>query len=294
VTEHIAPETSMGAVTLRVADLDAMTAYYRDAVALDVLEATGDRVELGRGHGPVVVLEHAPELRHASPREAGLYHTAIVLESEAALAAAVRSVTAQGLGHFTGSADHLVSEAFYFDDPEGNGVELYRDRDRAAWHWAHGQIEMGSVGLDPNEYLRRHLTNDGVADPRVGVARVGHVHLQVGDVAEATAFYVDTLGFDLTMSYGAHAAFASAGGYHHHIGMNSWRSAGAKRRSAGLGLGRVEIVLPTTDELGALRERLAARAIAPRDDGRAIAFDDPWGTEIVATAPAPAPTPATV
>ncbi len=168
MTEGIAADTAMGAVTLRVADLDLMTAHYRDAVALDVLSAEGPRVALGRGGVETIVLEHAPELRHAGPREAGLYHTAILFDSREALAAAVYSVATRRPGSFTGSSDHLVSLAFYFDDPEGNGVELYWDRDRTLWRRVHGQIEMGLVGLDPNAVLQEHLTEAAVAEPRVG------------------------------------------------------------------------------------------------------------------------------
>ncbi|HWK20619.1 MAG TPA: VOC family protein [Microbacteriaceae bacterium] len=285
MSESIAADTGMGAVTLRVADLDAMTAYYRDAVGLDVLREDLSSMVLGRGEQEVVILQHAPELRHAGRHEAGLYHTAILFDTPAALAASVYSVARRHPGSFTGSSDHFVSEAFYFDDPEGNGVELYWDRDRSQWRWHDGIVDMGVVRLDPNAYLEEHLTEAGAAEPRIGGARVGHVHLQVGDIQTATDFYVGIVGFDLTAHLGAQAAFASAGGYHHHIGMNTWHSAGAGRRSAGLGLGRVEIALPDTDARGALAERLAARGVATRDDGHTIAFDDPWGTEIVATAP---------
>ncbi|MEP6480121.1 MAG: VOC family protein, partial [Rhodoglobus sp.] len=119
--EKLAADTGMGAVTLRVGDLDAMTAYYRDAVALQVLDTAGDTVTLGRGTTPVIILKHAPELKHASPRDAGLFHTAILFDTEEALAAAVYSVAQKHPGTFTGSSDHLVSKAFYFTDPEGNG-----------------------------------------------------------------------------------------------------------------------------------------------------------------------------
>ncbi|MEO8261129.1 MAG: VOC family protein, partial [Pseudolysinimonas sp.] len=122
MTEQLAADTAMGAVTLNVADLDAMTTYYRDGVGLDVLAAEGPRTVLGRGTTPVVILDHAPELKHAAPHEAGLFHTAILFDSEEALAASVYSVAQHYPALFTGSSDHLVSKAFYFDDPEGNGV----------------------------------------------------------------------------------------------------------------------------------------------------------------------------
>ncbi|QHC56866.1 VOC family protein [Rathayibacter tanaceti] len=274
----------MGAVTLRVADLDAMIAYYRDAVTLELLSHEGSVAVLGRGGTATVILQHAPELTHASPRSAGLFHTAILFESEAALAAAVHSVATRHPGSFTGSADHLVSKAFYFDDPEHNGVELYWDRDRTQWSWTHGRIEMATLFLDPNTFLREHLTDEAIAQPRLGAASVGHVHLSVGDVATAKEFYVDRLGFETTIAAGGQALFVSAGGYHHHMAMNTWNSAGAGRRQLALGLGQVEIVVPGADDLGALGERLGRAGVATRDDGRTLAFEDPWANAIRVTA----------
>ncbi|PPH29648.1 VOC family protein [Rathayibacter sp. AY1F9] len=273
----------MGAVTLRVADLDGMIAYYRDAVTLELLSHDGPVAVLGRGGVPAVILQHAPELVHASPRSAGLFHTAILFESEAALAAAVYSVATRHPGSFTGSSDHLVSKAFYFDDPEHNGVELYWDRDRTQWSWTHGRIEMSTLFLDPNAFLQEHLTEESIAQPRLGGASVGHVHLSVGDVATAKEFYVDRLGFETTIAYGGQALFVSAGGYHHHMAMNTWNSAGAGRRQQALGLGQVEIVVPGADDLGALGERLARSGVATRDDGRTLAFEDPWANAVRVT-----------
>ncbi|MGO3250342.1 MAG: VOC family protein [Microbacterium gubbeenense] len=265
----------MGPVTLRVADLDAMTRYYTQAVPLTVLTAVGPMVVLGRGTDPVVILEHAPELRRASPRDAGLFHTAIVFNTESALAAAVASVARRAPGTFTGSADHLVSKAFYFTDPEGNGVELYWDRDRTAWSWTHGQVEMDVMRLDPNTYLREHLTEAGAADPIVGGARVGHVHLSIGDVDTARTFYVDQLGFETTLDWNG-ALFVSAGGYHHHMAMNVWNSSGAGRRGRTLGLGAVNIALPTREDIGTTTERLLHYGVEIRDDGATVSFEDPW------------------
>ena len=292
-TPRLSPDTSMGAVTLEVADLDAMTAYYRDGVGLEVLTTQHARdgepamATLGRTRRdaagttaasiPLVVLRHAPTLRHAEPREAGLFHTAILFETQAALAAAVATVAERHPGTFTGSSDHLVSQAFYFDDPEGNGVELYWDRDRSEWSWTHGQVEMSTLYLDPNAFLQQHLTEQALAEHASAPAVIGHVHLSVGDVATAKRFYVDELGFDLTTSYGGQAIFVSAGGYHHHMAMNVWRSQGAGRRRSTLGLGRVDIVLPHADEIGALGERLAHFGHEVRDDGRTVHVDDPWG-----------------
>ena len=270
----------MGPVTLRVADLDAMIRYYRDGVTLELLSHDGPIAVLGRGTTPAVILQHAPELKHASPRSAGLFHTAILFDTREALATSLFSVASKYPGTFTGSADHLVSEAFYFTDPEGNGVELYFDRDRSTWSWTHGQIEMATIFLDPNGYLREHLTEQGAdaaaSGTGLGSAAVGHVHLSVGDIASAREFYVNRLGFETTADGWPGALFVSAGGYHHHMAMNTWNSAGAGRRGLALGLGRVEIVVPTADDLGELGERMSHYDVATRDDGRTLAFDDPW------------------
>ena len=270
----------MGAVTLLVADLDAMTAYYRDAVSLEVLSEGPHSVTLGRGTTPVIILEHASELNHASPHSAGLFHTAILFETERALAAAVYSVARRHPGSFTGSSDHLVSKAFYFDDPEGNGVELYWDRARSEWSWTHGTIEMSTLFLDPNQFLTEHLTEEVIENPLDGGAKVGHVHLSVGDTVTAREFYVDRLGFEQTIEIPGQAVFVSAGKYHHHMAMNVWNSRGAGRRARTLGLGQVNIVVPSADEVGALTERMSHYGIETRDDGETVTIDDPWGNLI--------------
>jgi len=281
----LSPDTSMGPVTLRVADLDGMTAYYRDAVTLSLLSEGQGRSVLGRpspnGEGtPIVVLEHAPELKHAGSREAGLFHTAILFETEGDLAAAVYSVASTHPGTFTGSADHLVSKAFYFSDPEGNGIELYWDRARTEWSWTHGRVEMATLQLDPNAFLREHLDAATLETANAAPAVVGHVHLSVGDVATARDFYVRRLGFETTATLGSQALFVSAGGYHHHMAMNTWSSAGAGRRRLALGLGLVRIDLPGADDVGALAERLGHYGVGVQDDGRVLGFEDPWANRI--------------
>ena len=282
--ELLAADTGMGAVTLRVADLDAMIRYYRDGVRLSLLSHDGGVAVLGRGSTPIVVLEHAPAMRHAGPRQAGLFHTAILFDTRADLAAALYSVATQYPAGFTGSADHLVSNAFYFTDPEGNGVELYWDRDRTEWSWTHGMVDMDTKYVDPNAFLQSHLTQEALDTAAARPGKVGHVHLSVGDVATARSFYVDTLGFETTAGFGE-ALFVSAGGYHHHMAMNTWNSRGAGRRQLALGLGLVRIEVPAADDLGALTERMRHGGVELADDGRTVAFDDPWANRIEVTAP---------
>lgn len=269
----------MGAVTLRVKNLDRMIAYYRDAVGLNLISQIAGSAVLGRGSKPSLILEHSPDMKHAGDNQAGLFHTAFLFDSKAQLAYAVASVAAKYPGSFTGSADHLVSEAFYFDDPENNGVELYWDRARTDWSWKHGEIEMGTFGLDPNSYLRDNLP-EKVED---SASNIGHVHLSVGSIEQAQDFYVNKLGFDVTMNWGGTALFVSAGGYHHHMAMNIWRSRGAGLRQPTLGLRDVSIILPNTDDLGAIAERLSHAKVEVRNDGQIIRLDDPWGNQVSLT-----------
>jgi catechol 2,3-dioxygenase len=286
---HLNAATTMDAVTLRVGDLETMSSYYANALALAPLEERprGHEVHrvLGRGDTPLLRLIHTPGLPPVDPRQAGLYHTAFLFDTAPDLAATVYRAAQDPRSRFTGSADHLVSEAFYFTDPEGNGVELYTDRAREAWQHVNGAILMDVLPLDPNEYLHRHLTQQSLDAAPLRPGRVGHVHLQVGDVAAAKDFYVDALGFETTVGNYPGALFASAGGYHHHVAMNVWRSRGAGPRAAALGLGEVAVTVPGRDDLDALAARLRDRGRAFTDDGREIAVDDPWGTRVTVSLP---------
>lgn len=146
---------------------------------------------------------------------------------------------------------------------------------------------MGSLFLDPNAFLREHLTEEAASGGTAQeAASVGHVHLSIGDVASARAFYVSALGFDETADYQGSALFVSAGGYHHHMAMNVWNSRGAGPRMLSLGLGRVDIQLPGADDLGELGERLRHHGVAVRDDGATLASDDPWKNTVLARASA--------
>jgi len=282
--------TGMDAVTLRVGDLPVMVGWYRDALGLvelpaaaaaaDLAAAPG-AVVLGRGTTPLVVLVPTPGLPAPRPGAAGLFHTALVFADRPSLAAAVASAADHPRSRYVGSADHLVSQAFYFTDPEDNGIELYWDRPRADWGWDRGRVRMASLPLDPNAFLREHL--DPAAAPAAGSADVGHVHLKVGDIPTARAFYVDALGFAVTADVGS-ALFVSAGGYHHHLGMNTWHSAGAGPRGATLGLGRVAVAVPARAALDALAARLHDHGVLVRDDGRTLRFEDPWRSLVEVTA----------
>ncbi|MDQ0614709.1 catechol 2,3-dioxygenase [Microbacterium sp. W4I4] len=285
----LSADTDMDAVTLRVGDLEAMTSYYANALALDPIEERSRGAEvhrvLGRGTTPMVRLIGTPNLPGVDPRQAGLFHTAFLFDDAPALAATVLRAAQDDRGHFTGSSDHLVSEAFYFTDPEGNGIELYIDRDRSEWRYENGALQMSTLYLDPNAYLQRHLDENVLASVARAAGKVGHVHLQVGDIPTARAFYIDALGFETTVDTYPGALFASAGGYHHHVAMNTWNSAGAGPRAASLGLGDVAITVPARDDLDALAARLTHRKLQFADDGNSISVDDPWGTRVTVAIP---------
>jgi len=179
-----------------------------------------------------------------------------------------------------GSSDHLVSEAFYFTDPEGNGIELYWDRPRDTWRWEQGTVAMDTIYLDPNQYLEAYLGQAAVERQAEATAGVGHVHLQVGDISTARQFYVSTLGFDETTALGDQALFVSAGGYHHHMAMNVWNSRGAGPRRDTLGLGEVLINVPNQDEVGKIAERLDFAKIQHHHTGEELRFNDPWNNQL--------------
>ena len=274
----LAPATQMGAVELLVRDLDKVLKFYIEGALLDVLEHRGATATLGKHGVPSVKLVQVGDLPPFNPRGAGLFHTALVYSTKAELASALYSVARKYPHSFTGAGDHIFSEAFYFDDPEGNGVELYVDRPRDQWEVEpDGKLySQATLALDLNEFLRANLREDS-ADQ--ATSTLGHVHLQVGDIDTARDFYAGTLGFEITGEVGP-ALFVSAGGYHHHMALNVFRSQGAGPRAASYGLGRVDIDVPTEDDRLALAARLAERQISMQDDGRTLEFNDPWNSLI--------------
>ena len=253
---------SIGRVSLRVHDLSGVADFYQRVVGLHLLEADGEQVTLGNGRETLLTLIHDPAARRASPQEAGLFHTAFLLPTRADLGIWLRHASGLGL-RLDGAADHLVSEAVYLRDPEGNGIEVYRDRPSEHWSWQSGRVVMRNEPLDFTGVLA-----EGEGGTWAGVpadSSVGHVHLQVGALEPAERFYRETLGMDVTCRFPG-AVFYSSGGYHHHLATNIWNSRGAGLRSAPVtGLAEVEI----------LRNELANLAAVARD---VIQFEDPWGT----------------
>jgi len=273
-------DLSMGTVMLKVADMNLMSDYYQRALGLEVLAEQDGGLALGRGTSTLVHLAPAAGLQLPGRGEAGLFHTALLFEDQASLAATLATAASYDARLFQGSADHLVSQAFYFGDPEGNGIELYYDRPRSEWSWDGSTVVMDSLPLDPNGYLGDHLSEAALQGQRQARADVGHVHLQVGDVATAARFYVDTLGFERTAEIGNSALFVSAGGYHHHMAMNVWNSRGAGPRKDTLGLGEVLIHVPAADDVAALADRLRVAGVTHHHTGAELRFEDPWRNQV--------------
>jgi catechol 2,3-dioxygenase len=229
----------IGGITLAVRELEGMAAFYTELLDLRPLPgAAPGEVLLGAGGTPLLRLRHAPGAQPETGHEPGLFHTAFLLPSEAALGAWLRQANALGL-RLQGASDHGVSAAIYLDDPEGNGIEVYADRDPALWPRPEGrpaEIAMFTRPLD----LQALAALPAPAPGHSAGTRIGHVHLRVGEVRKAESFY-RALGLAV-MQHGPQVSFLSSGGYHHHLAVNSWRSQGAETRPQGLS-GLREVVM---------------------------------------------------
>lgn len=267
--------TRMGSVELLTDDLAPMRAFYVDAVGLEVLGEDADRLSLGSDGDEVLSIARADGRPADVPTEAGLYHSAILYPDEQSLARTLLNVATLAPTSFTGSADHAVSLAFYFADPDGNGLELYTDTPEDEWVWENGLVQMGSEPLDPNAFMQEHLG----ATTTDAMPTMGHVHLRVGDLDAARAFYADTLGFAVTAEAPG-ALFYAAGGYHHHVATNTWGSAGASDRPDALGLGGLTVHLGDADALTAVAERLTDAGATFTQDAGVLTVDDPWGNTV--------------
>jgi catechol 2,3-dioxygenase len=251
----IDPQTTIGEVHLTISDLDRSIRFYQSHLGLQ-LHARDDRTaRIGAGGADLLVLsqcESAPRVRGTT----GLYHFAILVPSRAELARALRRLI-ETTTVLQGAADHGVSEALYLADPDGNGIEIYRDRMRAEWPIVNGELRMVADPVDFDDLLAEPSAGDGSGMPRGTV--MGHVHLHVSSIEAARAFYADVLGFEVMQRYGPSALFVSAGGYHHHIGLNTWAGVGAPPPPSGaIGLKHFVVRLPNA----AAREEVVARVKA--------------------------------
>jgi len=282
---HLPVQTRVGPVHLLVADLERALSLYEDVLAMQRRDLPDGSVALGAaaldgGAGETIVVLTPAAAAPPRPRRApGLYHMAIRVPSRRALAQVLQRMVET---HYPldGAADHGVSEALYLADPAGNGIEIYRDTPADTWRRRDGSLEMGTGILDLESLL-----DDARDAPWTGFpagSQIGHVHLKVSAIEPTLHFYHDVLGFDVTQRYGSDAVFLSAGGYHHHIGANTWESAGSVPAPAGsLGLRSYAIALPDTASLAEVARRLEQDGVTYEQHGERITVSDPSGNAIV-------------
>lgn len=266
----------IGPVRLEIADLERSTAYYQKVIGLRVLEKSATRAILGPvdEDKPLVELNEVPGAKeHPYNRRLGLYHFAILLPTRGDLARFVAHLA--HINAYAGQADHYVSEAFYLRDPDGLGIEVYADRTRSEWPVVDGKLEMGLDPIDMESLLAEAGGKAWKGAPAATV--IGHVHLHVGDLAQGEKFYHRALGLDITASLPS-ALFLSAGGYHHHLGTNSWAGNGPHPKAGDARLLEWTIVVPKGSEAAEAAKSISEAGYDVTRDGSDYLVTDPWGT----------------
>lgn len=265
---------TLGPVELTVSALDRSVAFYQQVLGLTLLSRDGTEATLGLPERPLVALRERPGALPVQPRSPGLYHLALLLPTRADLSRWVQHAARLGLR--LGQADHLVSEAFYLSDPDGHGIEVYRDRPSSEWRWQGGEVEMAGDPID----LDSLLTEPGADVPFTSLpdgTTLGHVHLRVADLAATEAFYAGVLGFDVVSRWPG-ALFVSVDGYHHHLGLNTWQSQGGAL--APEGTSRLTRVTLTVKDIRALHSRLTAAGARFIREGDRLEVTDPAGNRL--------------
>jgi catechol 2,3-dioxygenase len=279
---HIDAATTLGPVALTVSELDRSRGFYERSIGLRATEFDDGTLGLGvAGETPLIELRGDTAAPRLNRRATGLYHLAILVPTRLDLAFALARL-AESRWPLDGASDHLVSEALYLSDPDGNGIEIYRDRPRADWTYVDDRLEMSTLALDLNDVLGELRVATELQAAAPSGTTIGHVHLQVADIPDAEAFYHGVLGFDVMARGYPGALFVSAGGYHHHIGLNTWHSAGAAPAPEGsVGLRSFAIDLPDQQQLAAVLARIDAASI-PRTPVRGgVLVRDPVGNGVV-------------
>jgi catechol 2,3-dioxygenase len=278
--ESIDAATTIGVATLAVSDAQHALMFYKELLGLKVLDRADEQIVLGAGGVPLLRLlvqsGLAPRPRHT----AGLYHVAFLLPDRVALAHVLQRLL---LTRFPfGASDHFVSEALYLSDPDENGLEIYCDRPRASWNWrANGLVDMATRPLDLADVLAELSPASSTWHGMPAGTRIGHMHLQVSDLHTAEAFYHGVLGFDVTQRLPG-VLFLSAGGYHHHFGMNTWHSLGASAAPAtAAGLRSFVIELPHAEALAHVQQRIRAAGLPMQEQPHGVVVRDPWEHELL-------------
>jgi catechol 2,3-dioxygenase len=273
MNSHIDPTTTLGVVTLSVADLQRSVDYYQRAIGMAVLSRSADSVTFGVGSLPLLRLHEVTGARLVR-RATGLYHFAIRVPSRHALARVIRHFADSNV-RISGASDHIFSEALYLSDPDGHGIEIYRDRPRDTWYDQQGRLQGGTDPLDLQGILGELTDNELPWDGLATGTDMGHIHLQVADIRAAEHFYLDILGFERMIGMPT-ASFVSAGGYHHHVGMNTWAGIGvAAPPEAAARLLSYEIMLPNAEALNTVLDRVRTAGLSLTEDAHGWAVRDP-------------------
>lgn len=274
------PDTRVGYAHLTIPDMKRSLAFYQNVLGMQVHHIEKKVAHLGAGGDDLLLLTENPDA-NAPGRATGLYHFAILTPSRFELARSLRNLIQHDIE--LGFGDHIVSEAIYLNDPDGNGIEIYRDRPRSDWYDKDGNFTMGTLPVDVRGVLSE-LENE--TDVWQGLHRdtmLGHMHLKIANVNRDAAFYRDIIGFDEMTNIGS-AAFLSAGGYHHHLGMNVWESAGAPPpRPDSIGLRYYTIVLPSTDEFARVTNRLLQAGARLEETDAGLLTRDPSQNGVMLT-----------
>ncbi|WP_404448842.1 VOC family protein [Sutcliffiella horikoshii] len=222
---HQSPTTFVQDVMINVENLQRSIDFYTNIIGFKVIEHTQSQaVFSANGHTPLLTIVQPKDIKSKQQRTTGLYHFALLLPTRADLGSIIHHFIAKGV-RLQGASDHLVSEALYLADPDGNGIEIYRDRPSEEWNWNGSEVEMASIALDVEDLLKdgQDTKWDGLPNDTV----MGHIHLHVSELKNTELFYIKGLGFEVVTRYGAQALFISTERYHHHIGLNTWNGVGA-------------------------------------------------------------------
>ncbi|MBI3913451.1 MAG: VOC family protein [Chloroflexi bacterium] len=275
--------TKLARVQLTVCDLNRSVKFYEEIIGMKTRARKNGVAFLGAGKEDLLVLKENPDAKQTRGTS-GLYHFAILVPSRLALAHSLQRL-ADTQTAVEGFADHLVSEAIYLPDPDGNGIEIYRDRPRDQWRDADGKLKMASDPIDLDGILAELQGQDQTWRGLDAATVLGHMHLHVAHIAPAQEFYVNVLGFDLVMRYGPSAAFVSAGGYHHHLGLNTWAGVGAPpppRDAVGLDYWVVRV--PDATELGKIADRVQNAGVKVEETDEGLLARDPSQNAVVIAA----------
>ncbi|MGY3703406.1 glyoxalase [Vagococcus martis] len=275
---HKNPVTFVTRVELKVSDLTQSTRFYTEVLGLKIKEQTSDSISFTTNDQDVLLTIIEPKnITLKQEQRTGLYHFALLLPKRSDLAQVVRHFV--NLGVRFGGGDHLVSEAIYLNDPDGNGIEIYVDRDASVWQWSDGEVAMTTAPVDFDDLLKEPVDPIWNGLPKETV--MGHIHLQVNDLAKNKEFYVDGLGFDVVSRYGREALFLSDSNYHHHIALNTWSGIQIKHAEKNeTGIESYSIVFPNEEKRQAVVSSLRELGIPVMEDEHDLIVFDPSDIKI--------------